>query len=129
MALIYDQQYNKVDDGVWAEFEGSKFLIVHTGNIKFQRAMARLQAPHRRKIEKNQMDPGEMKTLLCRAMAEALVLDWKEVKGKNGQDAAFSKENVETALKHNDSFREFVMEFSGDLNNFREEEVKELGEA
>lgn len=129
MALIFDQQYNKIDDGVWAEFEGSKFLIVHSGNLKFQRAMARLQAPHRRKIEKNQMDPGELKNILCKAMAEALVIDWKGVLNKAKQEAPFSQESVEIALKRNDGFREFVMDFSNDLNNFREEEVEELGKA
>lgn len=127
--FVFDQQYNKVDDGVWADFEGSKFLIVHSGNLKFQRIMARLQAPHRRKIEKNQMDPGELKAILCKAMAEALVLDWKGVIGKDKQEAPFSSTNVEIALRQNDSFREFVMDFSNDLNNFREEEVEELGKA
>lgn len=129
MALIFDQRYSKIDEGSWGEFEGSKFLIVHSGNIRFQRTLARLQAPHRQKIERGRMDPAELKNILCRAMAEALILDWRNVLDKKGNEAPFSKENVEIALKQNDLFREFVMDFSNDMNNFREDEEADLGNA
>ena len=129
MAIIIDQQNTSTEDGVWAKFGGSEFKIAHSGNPKFQRALTRLQAPHRRKIEKGTLDPVEGKDIICQAMSEGLILDWRGVIDSKGSEVKFDKAQCRMALKNNDDLREFVQEFSTDLENFRAEEQEQEGNA
>jgi hypothetical protein len=125
--FIFDDKIASIDEGVWVTYEGSQFLVAHSSNMKFQRALARLQAPHRRRIEKGSVDPGEMKNILCQSMAEAVILDWKDVKSKDGETVPYSVQNGTTALKNSDEFREFIQEFSSELANFKAGEEDKLG--
>jgi hypothetical protein len=127
VAINIDQSTQGADEGVWTKYRGSEFRVVHTGHPKFQRALSRLQAPHRRKIEKGTMDPVESRDLLCAAIAEALVLDWKGVVDSKGADIPYSRKICETALINNPDLREYIQEFSMDLENFRVEEQVEKG--
>ena len=124
-----DRSMPKTESGAWAEFEGSKFLVAHITNLKFQRALARLQQPYRRKIEAGTMDPKVSKDLMCQAMAEALVLNWKDVVDDSGTVVDYSSEGCYKALLNNPQFREFVATFAAELDNFREEEVEEAGKS
>jgi len=116
------------ESGVWTEFSGSKFLITHLSSIRFQRELARLQQPHRRKIDSGTMDPQISKEIVCRAMAKGLLVDWDNVANNTGvipysNDAAFA------ALMKDAEFREFVSEFATNLENFRQEELEEVGKS
>ena len=110
-----------VDDGVWADYEGSRFKIAYATNVRFLRAKQRLEQPHRRKIENGTMDPAEHRRILSKAMADAILLDWSGVKGENG-DVPYTAKLGELALLFDESFRDFVMNFSMDLSNFKDEE-------
>lgn len=124
----FDADITSVDTGVWAEFSGAKFLIAHISNMRFQRALARLQQPHRRKIEAGTLDPQVNKDILCQAMAQGILLDWQNVGSVNGEgQAPYSIENATTALKKSVELRDFVSDFSLNLSNFRQAEVEELG--
>ncbi len=127
MNFVYDADLTAIDAGVWLEFSGSKFLIAHMTNLKFQRALARLQQPHRKKIENGTLDPGVNKQIVCKALSEAIVLGWKDVIAKSGQPVEYSPEAAFTALMKNGEFRDFVSDSAMNLTNFREEEVEELG--
>jgi len=127
MAIIVDRVNTNITDGVWTEFEDSRFLVTSINNLKFQRALNRLNAPFRRKIENGTMDPGKSKDITCKAVCEGLVIDWKDVIDSKGEQVAFSKDMLEMALKNNDELRDYLVEFAMDLNNFRMEEVEELG--
>lgn len=127
--FIFDEKLASIDQGVWVKYEGSEFLVAHSSNLKFQRALARLQSPHRRKIDKGVMDPGEMKNILCRAIAEAILMDWKNVKSKSGDVVAYDVEKGFQALRNSDEFRDFIQEFSTEIANFKESEEKDLGNA
>ena len=56
-------------------------------------------------------------------MAEAILLDWKNVEG----DVQYSTKTAEKALLYDEAFREFVMSFSMELANFREEDLETEG--
>lgn len=115
--------------GAWAEFEGSKFLVTHMSNLAFQRAWLRKQQPHRKKIEAGTLDPAIVRDLMTQAMAEAMILDWQKVVDGEGKEVPFSKEACVKALANNPELRDFVSEFSMQLDNFRQEEKKALGKA
>lgn len=126
--MDYDADLVSVDTGVWREFDGSEFLIAHMSNMRFQRALSRLHQPHRRKIENGTMDPELNKQLLCKAMAEGLVLDWRKVTTKTDKSQVpFSKDACYKSLMGNAAFRDFVSEVGMELANFRETEMDELG--
>lgn len=115
---IPDQAPVGIDDGVWTEYEGSEFKIAYSTNVRFLRLKQRLEHPHRRKIENGSIDPAEHRKILVKAMAEAILVDWRNVEG----DVPYSIKAAEKALLYDEAFREFVMTFSMELGNFRQEE-------
>jgi hypothetical protein len=125
--IIIDNDNSLVESGVWADFGGSQFLIAGYNNPKFQRTLTRLQAPHRRKIEKGTLDPVESKGILCRAIAEGILMDWKNVKKKDGTVVSYNVELGAQALANNEDLRDFIQEFSLDLSNFKAEDEEYEG--
>jgi len=123
----FDADNTKIDQGTWESFQGSKFLIAHISNLKFQRALARAQQPHRKKLENGTLDPKVQRDILCRAMSEGILLDWQDVKSKTGVPTPFSQEAALVALTKSSEFRDFVTEVSTNLNLYKEEEQEELG--
>jgi hypothetical protein len=112
-----------LEQGQWTSYEGSDFRIAYASNVRFLRVKQRLEQPHRRKIENNSLDPMEHRRILCKAMAEAILLDWKNLDG----DVEYSTKAAEQALLADEAFREFVMTFSMELANFRDEELATEG--
>ena len=125
--MIIDADLSTVDEGVWTEFDDSRFKIAHISNLKFQRALARLQQPHMRKITEGRLDPAVNKSILCQAMSEGILMDWKDVKTKSGEDVPFSSKAANTALLANVEFRDFVSDFATNIGHYRDEQVAELG--
>lgn len=123
----FDADLPTTDSGTWAKYRDSEFKIAHISNMKFQRTLARLQQPHRRKIEQGAMDPAVQKDILCKAMAEGILLDWKKVVDKSGAETAYKPEHGYTALSNDPEFRDFVSDFSMSIANYREEAETELG--
>ena len=123
----FDADLVSTETGTWADFQGSKFLIAHISNMKFQRALARLQQPYRRKIENGTMDPQTSKDILCKAMSEAILLDWSGVKSKAGDPVTYNPVAGQTALSKNPEFRDFVSDFAVNLSNYRDSEAEDLG--
>jgi len=124
-----DTKLTQTEDGVWAEYNDSSLLIAHVSNLRFQRKLARLQQPHRSKIERHSLDPKIQSEILCKAMAGTVLLGWKDVVDANKQQVQFSEELAANVLINQPDIREFVSEFATDLDNFRDEAVKELGES
>ncbi len=123
----FDADLTSTETGAWAEFQGSQFLIAHISNMRFQRTLARLQQPYRRKIENGSMDPQTSKDILCRAMSEAILLDWKDVANTDGEATKYTPAAGNTALSKNAEFRDFVSDFAVNLSNFRDQEAEDLG--
>ena len=125
--MIIDADLSAVDEGVWGEFDGSKFRIAHMSNTKFQRALARGQQPHMRKINEGRLDPEVNKRILCQAMAEGIVVDWSDVKNRAGENVPYSVKAANMLLQGNPEFRDYVSDFALNFSHYREEEVTELG--
>lgn len=124
-----DRKRDKQEKGVWTTFEGSQFKVASSTSTGFQRSLTRLQAPYRKKIDKGTLDPKISKQILCQAMADSLLLDWKDVINDQKEEVPYSQESAQQALLNNDDLREYLQEFSLDLENFRQEEVKQEGES
>lgn len=118
---------DKINDGVWASFGGSQFLIRHSSNFKFQKAFGRLQLPYRKKIDKGNLDPETSLEILSEALAIGILIDWKDVVDNSGEKIPYSREMAIKALSNNPDLREFVEEFSSEIDNFKEDEREDLG--
>lgn len=129
MSIVIDAKHDKITSGAWVEFGGSKFLICHSSNMKFQRIFARLQAPHRSKIEKGTLDPAISKEIVCKSFSQALILDWSEVVDSEGNVVAFSPDLAYQALMNNPDLVEYVQEVSNNLAYFKAEEIEALGKS
>jgi len=113
----------------WGTFEGGEFLIGYAGNPRFLRVFNRLQQPYRKKIEKGTLDPVIQREITCQAVAEGLLFGWKNITNNKGEDIDFDVEVAKFALLNNPDLRDFVQEFAMDLDNYRKEEVKDMGES
>jgi hypothetical protein len=118
---------NVIEQSRWAKFRGGEFLIAPTTNLGFQRTVNRLQAPHRKKIEKGTLDPQVSLEITCQAVAHNLIQDWRGLVDNSGANVPFSKEVAVQLLTNMPDLREFVQEFALDLENFRAEETEEMG--
>ncbi|AAX84860.1 hypothetical protein [Xanthomonas phage Xp15] len=122
MFEISEQPNEKLEEGVWAEYQGGQFLIAYAGGVKFQRRMTALRKPFRRQEERgDQIDPAVLRKITCQAISEVILLDWKEVASK-GEPVPYSREMAFKALVNDERFRNFVMEHSMELQNFEESE-------
>jgi hypothetical protein len=115
------------NDGVWAEFKGSEFLIASTGSTRFQRLFAKLQLPHQRDIRKNRLDPEVQLDIMAKAMSKTLLLDWKNVVNNDGELVEYDADTAFKVLKNNSGLRQFVSDFALELENYVEETKEDLG--
>lgn len=127
--FVIDSKQNVLQKATWGKFRGGDFLIAPTSNLAFQRAVNRLQAPHRKKIEKGTLDPQTSLDISCEAMGEHLVLGWKNVAMADGKEVTFSPDEAKKLLIAMPDFREFVQDYALDLENFRQAETEELGKS
>jgi len=125
--LNVDETVPLADAGVWTNFDGSDLLIAHSSNLRFQRTFTRLHQPHRKRIDNGTLDPKLGKELMCKAMADGLLIDWKNVVDGKGVDVPYSQDMAFKLLMNNHELREYVSDFSANLSNFRQEAVEELG--
>lgn len=107
--------------GVWTDFSGSQLLIANTGNLTYQRELSRLQQPYRKKIERGTLDPKITKHLLCKAIADAVLIDWKDVIDGKGKQVKFDKEVAYKALDSSEELRDFVIDYATNFENYKEE--------
>lgn len=113
----------------WGKFEGSEFEIAYAGNPKFLRIFNKLQHPYRKKIEKGTLDPIIQRDILCEAIAEGLMVGWRKVVNNNKEEVPFDSVIAKQALLNNPDLRDFVQEFSMDLDNYREDTIEAMGES
>lgn len=125
--LNFESENLRSENGVWTEWRGGQFLIAHMSSISFQRALSRAQQPYRKKIEAGTLDPLLLRKVTCQAMSEGMLLDWKDVVDKSGQQVKYEPAHGLRMLQNNAEFREFVSDFAMQLTNFHNDAVEEVG--
>lgn len=104
-------------DGTWTDYRGVSLKIARAGNERFSRSFMNASRPHRKDIERNALDNGTAEKILCEALAEGILVDWKNFV-IDGEELQYSKANASELMKQDPDCREFVQEFARDLNNF-----------
>ena len=113
------------ENGVWTDFSGSQLCIANTGNMAYQRELSRLQQPYRKKVERGTLDPKTTKHILCKAIADAVLMDWKGVIDGKGKEVKFSKEVAYNALSNSEDLRDFVIDYATNYENYKIETVED----
>lgn len=126
--MFFDSDLSSVDSGVWKKYEGSEFLVAHISNMKFQRALSKHQQPYRRKLQEGALDPKINQAVVCKAMAEGVLLNWRNVTTTKKEEVPYTLENAVQLLSRDPAFRDWITEVSTQMANYRTEEVEALGE-
>ena len=114
-------------DGVTATYydgaDGSIDLVIARtdGNPHYEATLTRLMAPHKKKMERGKsMSNAEAKKIMNEVYAKEILLGWDETKllNDNGKPVPYSVESAIELLENDNDLREFVVEFSADINNF-----------
>jgi hypothetical protein len=124
-----DQNPLETEEGVWTPpFMGVEFLVSHVSNIEFQNKFARLQQPYAKMIERRKLAPSKQRDIMCKAMAGTILRGWRgAMVDKDKNEVKYTEELAERVLLTNIEVREFVTDFSSDLDNYRQEEAEEVG--
>ena len=120
------------ENGAWANYRGVKLRIARANNPKFRSVFMRLTKPYQKELNAQNagaLDEDIMRDIMAKALSEAILTDWSNFV-IDGEEIPFSKENAYSLLFNDEDCREFVTEFSRDLDNYiREEEVELSGKS
>ena len=97
---LFATDHDLEQNGFSLEYGEAKFIIARAGgaNKKFQSCIERKLRPYRSAINSGTMDTKTAEKLLAESYAEAIILAWESVKDKDGDELAFTKENVVKVL-------------------------------
>ena len=112
-----------IEEGIWVNYMGVPLRISRWGNDKFNKAFRRLSKPYKREIQNNTLDNETSEKLICRAMAETILLGWD--KDKTPDNVEYSVENAENLLLNDDDCREFIRRASSEAEAFYVQEKEE----
>jgi len=120
----------KENEGVWQPAgEGCELKIARFGNPRSQRLFQSLTRPFRRQIENGTMDPQKQEDIVCRVLAEAVLLDWRGLEeSRNGdgpKQLVYSTDEAFRVLKEYPELRAMVEDYSKDVEAYRERELEE----
>ena len=110
------------DDGVWVTYttdDGSaELLIARAGNDDFLRAQEQLERPYRKKIARDALSAVTRREISIRAVAEAILLDWRGIAYGDDNEQPYSPEIGYSALLDDPDMLEFVIETSINNDNY-----------
>ena len=130
----YQTDLDLETDGIEYEpVEGVIIKIARAGgaNKKYERVMESLTQPHRRKIQRDDLDPEVAMSIAQKAFARAVVLDWSGVTYDDlGDDrgevtAPYSPTNCELLFKQLPDIFTEIREIANNAVMFRRKELEE----
>lgn len=119
-------------DGVWVEYgdpaaDGFAIKLARAGgkNKKFGKILEKKARPHRRKLQTGTGPEGLAERLLIETFAHTVVLDWKNIKDKDGNEFPFTPKNcIKLFTDLPDLFAD-VRDEADNINNFQKAELEE----
>jgi len=97
------------EEGVWVPYgSGCEFLIARIGNRRFKEFMMKNGKPHMRRVTSGTLDSESADELMKEAIAETVLLGWKNLIGEDGKPIEYSKEACREALEIEDFYKEIM---------------------
>ena len=123
MTSIYDMETDtalETDGAVLDLGAMGQITVAAWLNPKHQAALARLRKPYKAFDLSGRDLPADVSDRIgIQAMAEAIVLGWTGIKGRDGTDLPFSQANAETLLGDLKTLRGMIVSFATDAANYR----------
>lgn len=121
-----------------AEENGKWFKdVFEDGNdidVKLRRMTSKVSTAVRRRLEKQYRNhqrrdgswPEDIaEKMVMRQMVEAVVVDWANIKDRDGSTIAYSQESVEMLLTRLPAFRDLMIGISIDMDSYRVEATED----
>ena len=116
-------------EGTWIPLEVGKsgeVLIARIQNVNWRRLARKLPKSIRRQMNDDLLPEGTLDEITAELMAKSIILGWKGLT-IGGQEVIYSTETcMEILLKYPD-FRTRLYDMASDIENFRVEQVSDLG--
>lgn len=104
-----------------------KFYVARAGksNKKYQKALETTFKPYRRQIQLGTMSEETATALMTEVFATTILKGWENVRGKDGKDIPFNKDNAVMLLTALPDLYETLSSAASDAANFRDETLAE----
>jgi len=124
---LFSTDAKKETQGVEVDYGDFQITIARasTANRKYQKVLAAKTKPIRRALSAGKADPKRVVAIMREVFAEAVVLGWKGVKGKDGKPLAFNKTNCVKLFTDLPEFFADVQEQASGIELFRDEELED----
>lgn len=124
---IFKTNANVEVTGVWHDLGDGKIKIARYNNPVYQKAIRRLTTPFANLINAGTDESADKASeITIEAMAEAIVVDWKDVTDE-GTPLEYSKENAVILLTKYPDFREWVSLKATSARFYRDEYLEKTG--
>lgn len=112
--------------GVTIEYPGFSITIHRAGgsNKRFAQLLNAKMKPYRHQFERGMLADDVSRRILLESYAEGVVIGWKNVKDADGNDMAFTKENVVKLFSDLPDLFSDIKQQAEDAALFREEQEK-----
>ena len=115
--------------GVDLDYGESGVITIHRAggsNQKYKRVAAQKLKPFSRQIKLGTADPEVIDRVMAEIYAEAVIIGWKGVKGEDGKNLSFTKENVVKILTDLPDLFEDIQNQAESLSTFRANQAEEI---
>jgi len=127
---MFETDENLEKDGIWIEMGKTndeppkpvRFKIARSGgaNDAFLKALDKAFLPYRRQLQTDTYDPKVIEEITRKVFAKTVLLDWENVKDKEGNFIAYSKDNALDLLKRLPKLYEVLRADSENFNLFKQ---------
>lgn len=114
------------EDGKWFDLgPDSSIRLLYMGCEKARRKHENLMRPYAQRQKMGlELTEDESKAVNAKFLSECLVLDWKGIKGKDGEDIPYSADAVAAITTALPRFTALIMRIAMDETNFEKELVE-----
>lgn len=118
---------NKELEGTEAEYDNGCGKVLHmiiarsTNNPHYESKLVHLMEPYRKQQKKGKEISNEQaRRIMIKVYAEEILLNWNkaDLLGDDGKPVPYSVDNAIELLTNDGDLREFVEEFSSNMNNY-----------
>lgn len=114
------------EEGKWFDLgPDSKIKLLYMGGEKVRRAYENLMRPFAQRDKMNiPLTEDESKSINSKFLSETLVLDWRGIKDKEGNEIKYSKDAVSALTEALPRFTALILRIATDETNFEKELVE-----
>lgn len=125
---MFGTDAENAENGKWFDFGKTISVKIRRFKSKKSRKVREaLEAPYKRSMKNGAALPEDVtEEITNEHIAVGIIADWKGITDKSGKALDYNKENAIALMQQLPEFRDAVANIALDLNNYVEEEQKEV---